>query len=285
MKKLIAAAALALGAAACNPLQPTVWGTNPPSQGGSFGVAPAAPACTNPRLCWGHLPTLPRVDVYGDSTAYESQNYITGALAHRANVYLHLNGGTAICDWFTDMTQTAAARPDMVILAFGGNHPRACDHTSDSAQEFQDDAVHASQIFAGIKVVLENGPQASAGGMAPWYGGVPYDTAYQNVAAGQSNVEVAYPAQAVSPNHTFHLQLACMSDESSVQGCVNGEITVRAPDGVHLCPTGYPGNGNACPEYSSGERRYGTAIAQPAVAAFPTQSKASWGVTRVVNVP
>ena len=57
-------------------------------------------------------------------------------------------------------------------------------------------------------------------------------------------------------------------------GCGDGRIKIRAPDGMHLCPVIPPVPGH-CPIYASGERRFGTAVAAPAVAAFPSRSTTS----------
>jgi hypothetical protein len=54
-----------------------------------------------------------------------------------------------------------------------------------------------------------------------------------------------------------------------VLGGVRSNV-VRAPDGVHFCPTGKPSVGGRtipCDSYSSGAWRYGAAILKPLLAA------------------
>ena len=60
---------------------------------------------------------------------------------------------------------------------------------------------------------------------------------------------------------------ACFASESAAMGCSNGQIAIRTvtgiQTGIHFCPdglqNGYP---YSCDMYSSGEYRFGRAIAQ-----------------------
>jgi hypothetical protein len=63
---------------------------------------------------------------------------------------------------------------------------------------------------------------------------------------------------AVLDHGTFSRTLPCLSSETRTEGCIDGRIVVRSPDGAHLCPTqkNFP-----CPMYSSGALRYGNAQA------------------------
>jgi hypothetical protein len=216
-----------------------------------------------------HRPTataIPRVDVFGDSVTWESQRWLLGALDHRAKVYLHLFGGTSICMWMPKMQEVAQDHPDMVLITFGPEFPRNCDHTSDQFREAQDDASTAAQIFSASRVVFAADPAAKG-----FSGQRQLHAAYEAAARAHPNASVSYPDRVITPNDTFSEYLPCLPDETAAMGCLTtyGKvIKVRAPDGVHLCPIIPPIPGH-CPMYPSGERRFGTAIAAPAVAAFP----------------
>ena len=222
---------------------------------------------------WG-VASTPRVDVYGDSIAWESQNPLIQAMAGRAQLFLHLYPGTGILSWLPDMRRTAASKPSMVIITFGANWPLPGRHTEDVVQEYKDDAAIASDIFAKSRVFLGTNPEASFG-----WNMRRMDAAYRSVAATRSShVTVYTPGLSVAPNWTFTEYLPCLPGETAAMGCVNvygGVIKVRSPDGVHLCPVlAAP----VCPVYSSGEKRFGVAVVQPAVTAYRARP-VNWGVT------
>ncbi len=208
--------------------------------------------------------TIPRVDVFGDSVTWESESWLIRALDHRAKVYMHVFGGTSICMWLPTMRQVAQHSPDMVLITFGPEFPRNCDHTSDPFREVQDDASTAAQIFSGSRVIFASDPPAKGFSQQRQM-----HAAYEAAARANRNASVSYPDRVVSPDDTFSEYLPCLPDESAAMGCTPSHmIKLRAPDGVHLCPIIPPIPGH-CPMYPSGERRFGTAVAAPAVAAFP----------------
>jgi hypothetical protein len=95
--------------------------------------------------------------------------------------------------------------------------------------------------------------------------------AYQAVAHTHKNAHFHNPGATVANKGAYTQYLPCLPDETASYGCINaygGVIKVRAPDGVHLCPV-IPPNAGHCPMYSSGERRFGTSLAAPAVKKFP----------------
>ena len=59
--------------------------------------------------------------------------------------------------------------------------------------------------------------------------------------------------------------MPCLPSEADLSGCVNGLIQVRAADNRHFCPVVDP-NVYLCPVYSSGSVRFGSAIADAAIA-------------------
>jgi hypothetical protein len=218
----------------------------------------AAPATT----------ALPRVEVFGDSVTWESEIFIAYSLINRAQVNFHVYGGTSICMWFDQMKQVAATKPNMVFVTFASWPGRSCDHTTDPYREVQDDAGTAANIFSGIPVVFAADPIARWSTPAQQQ---QLNGAYQAAVRTHKNASFNNPGATVTNKGAFSTYLPCLPDETQAMGCVpayGGVIKVRAPDGAHLCPVIPPVPGH-CPMYSSGERRFGTALAAPAVRAFP----------------
>ena len=216
---------------------------------------------------------IPRVDVFGDSVSWESKRWIVAALAHRAQVYPHLFPGTSLCMWFSQMHQAAAQHPAMVLLTFGPEFQAPCDHTTDRFREIQDDAGTAAEIFSGTRVVFATDPARKSD--TAIQGRV--HAAYEAAAKTHKNASVSYPDRVVAPDDTFSQYLPCLPDESAAMGCITAYgqrvIKIRAPDNMHLCPIVPPIPG-LCPMYASGERRFGVAVAAPAIAAFPWRPQA-----------
>jgi hypothetical protein len=87
---------------------------------------------------------------------------------------------------------------------------------------------------------------------------------------GVSIVKTARNALSKSGKYTAYKP--CLTIETAAMGCSNGLIAVRTTSGIqtglHLCPPGLPATFPwYCPVYSSGEYRFGRAIA--AAAAHP----------------
>jgi hypothetical protein len=228
-------------------------------------AAPSAPATTTP---------VPQVDVFGDSVTWESEIFIAYALQNRAQVNFYVYPGTSLCMWFDQMKQAAAAKPSMVLMTFASWPGRSCDHTSDPYRETTDDAGTAATIFKGIPIVFAADPIASTSTPALQQ---KLNQAYQAAVRTHKNARFNNPGATVTNKGAFTTYLPCLPDETASYGCINaygGVIKVRAPDGVHLCPVIPPTPGH-CPMYSSGERRFGTALAAPAVNKFSVRQSVS----------
>jgi hypothetical protein len=52
--------------------------------------------------------------------------------------------------------------------------------------------------------------------------------------------------------------MPCLPED---QTCEDGYVVVRSPDGIHFCPAAGSNPSMACPVWSSGAYRYGSAIA------------------------
>jgi hypothetical protein len=214
---------------------------------------------------------LPRVDIYGDSVTWESEFFMVLALGHRADVHMHVYPGAQICQWFSDMRSTSAAHPSMVLITEGLWGSRDCDHTTDLAREAQDDAGTAAAIFAQSRVVFSADPVVlNSTEFVQTMGYQNYPkllAAFRTAAKLHKNASFNDAALAVAPKNAFAWTRPCLSGESASMGCSNGSIKVRQPDGIHLCPV-TPAQPGHCPEYSSGELRWATAVTGPAVKAF-----------------
>jgi hypothetical protein len=214
---------------------------------------------------------VPRVDIYGDSVSWESENYMYLALSHRANVYIHVWPGAQICQWFDDMKTTAAAHPSMVLITEGLWGPRDCDHTTDLFREAQDDAGTAATIFGSTRVVFSADPVVlNSTQFVQTMGSKNYPrllAAFRTAASLHKNASFNNAATSVAPSDQFLWKRACLSNETASLGCKSGTILVRQPDGIHLCPV-TPADPGHCPVYSSGERRWGLAVTSPAVRVF-----------------
>jgi hypothetical protein len=217
---------------------------------------------------------VPQVDVFGDSVTWESEIFIAYALQNRAQVNFYVYPGTSLCMWFDQMKQAAAAKPSMVLMTFASWPGRSCDHTSDPYREITDDAGTAATIFKGIPIVFAADPIASTSTPALQQ---KLNQAYQAAVRTHKNARFNNPGATVTDKGAFTTYLPCLPDETASYGCINsygGVIKVRAPDGVHLCPVIPPTPGH-CPMYSSGERRFGTALAAPAVNKFSVRQSVS----------
>jgi hypothetical protein len=61
--------------------------------------------------------------------------------------------------------------------------------------------------------------------------------------------------------------MPCLLSERGLPGCVDGQIEVRAADGLHFCPLDEQNYG-PCAAYSSGVVRFGDAVASAALNAL-----------------
>jgi hypothetical protein len=227
-----------------------------------------------------------RVVLYGDSLAWEAQGPFTAALAAAGmtQVTTRTFGGTAICDWFSQMRADAAAiHPDAVVVEFSGNALTPCMKALDGSSldtetyfaKYLQDARTVLSIFTptatvylagsplNLRAALRHDPNA---GRLNWiYAALSVttpDTRY--IDAG---------AVVLLDGHWTHT-LPCLPGEPCTGGTnANGTPVnvVRAPDGGHFCPVAPPavrGVIAGCPVYSSGAYRYGTALADPVIRSF-----------------
>jgi hypothetical protein len=220
-----------------------------------------------------------RVIIYGDSLALEARDFFALSVqsGNEAVVVDRTFGGTAICDWLDRMRRDVRdLQPSAVALEFVGNNVTRCMRGRDGpltggalVEKYRDDARIATTIFAGagVRVYWVGGPRVSGirsielTGIRDVYDAEPRRLTFvtppldrvRYVDAGRSLLE--------NGNHTT--TLPCAPNEGVDEGCVDGRIPVRNPDGVHLCPVDFDRQTNRCPMYSGGAARFGISMAQP----------------------
>jgi hypothetical protein len=218
----------------------------------------------------------PKVIIYGDSLTLEAWPTFKAVVEdHRVALAVRQAvGGSAICDFFDKMeADKEALLPTVVVLSFVGNdNMRPClqGRPGTLLDKYREDAQHAIDIWKarGVQVYLVGTPPRVVGGSTPespdanreMYFPLAVNNGVGYIDAGHS---------VFNPSGFYQYHMPCLPDEGPQHGCgaggLNGLIQVRAPDGLHFCPTwnGDP-NGN-CSVYASGARRFGFAMAEVVV--------------------
>ena len=228
---------------------------------------------------YGSVPGLPpsgppRIALYGDSLASEAgQDFAYLAGAAGAPVLIRTFPGVAICDDLATMAADARSwHPTVAVLAFSGDAFTPCmaGYPLGSPAYFAKyvkDAETAVAIFGsvGARVVLVGLPlDASAGGSRNV---TTLNHNYESLATGNGDVTYDDAGQAVLAAGRFTRTLPCLPFEPCTGPA--GTNIVRAPDGVHFCPTGRAtlvGYFEECDVYSSGAFRFASAMLGPALA-------------------
>jgi hypothetical protein len=230
-----------------------------------------------------HIPK-PILWVYGDSINWESYpKGIKPALSGSYRVRSGAFPGSAPCDNLVFLQndlinvakQKPAKYPSYVVFDTVGNSESDCMIDPSTGQHYVpgSDAFYAkytADIGAFAAAVHQIGAQLLFIAPPPMHNGsysASEETRLESIEAATGDPVTDLPQHAVGPGDVFTSALPCLPTEHQTQGCVNGSITVRSPDGVHLCPQTleFP---DPCPVYSSGEKRWGTAVGAAVDAAF-----------------
>lgn len=226
------------------------------------GWAPAAHAAT-PKMAL----------IYGDSLVWESTPDINlGAGWTRA---MHAIFGRAPCDWLNALpADLSTYHPNVVTIATAGNTQGngSCETAAaGSAQYFAD---YQTDLEALVSQITATGAQLVFVEDPPFA-----DPTRNSDVAQIDAMEVALSQKYahVTVSSTIRKQMStragayedharCLSVETAAEGCVAGRIPIRTLPGfvgagLHLCPDGVGPVLPACDQYSSGEVRFGKAIA------------------------
>jgi hypothetical protein len=234
-----------------------------------FVTLPFLSSCSSSALTRTHIA------LFGDSLSDEAQPYYVelvhaaGDVAYTYNSY----GGTAICDWLTEMSEVEAKHhPKAVELEFSGNNLTPCMdgyelYSPQYYEKYRADTLRAVKIFkaAGTHVFLVGAPIARSQQSVPDWEKL--NMQYEEIAAGDpKHVTYIDAGTAVElPGHQYTDTLPCLEDEPCTGPVVEGvhSNVVRSNDGTHFCPTkdaNESGVIGGCPVYSSGAYRYAKAM-------------------------
>ncbi len=157
--------------------------------------------------------------IYGDSLIEQASPYLQSTDEIRAF------GGTALCDWVDNMARAATfEQPSVMVVEFVGNDTSPCMHgyeTPDQVRaKYEADMARLKQLVDSP--ILWVGPPAFR------------DRTPAGIDLYSSEPRFVDAGEAVLADGAYTDTLPCLADEGVVQGCVNGQIRVRAPDGAHF---------------------------------------------------
>jgi hypothetical protein len=221
----------------------------------------------------GLPPGPPRIALYGDSLGMEAgMDFTFLAQVSGAAALVRTYGGLAVCDFLTSMASDAASwHPTAAILEFSGDNFTPC---------MAGDPIGSPQYYAKYQADLQTAIDIYRPyGTEVFLTGVPYDASssedqnvarlnqlYASVAAANPGVTYVDAGDAVMADGAFTWTLPCLPAEPCTGP--SGTNVIRAPDGVHFCPTGdttIEGYFAVCNVYSSGAFRFAEAMLDPAL--------------------
>ena len=190
---------------------------------------------SRPRASRSRGPVL----IYGDSLIEQASPYLQSTDQIRAF------GGTALCDWVDKMARAASVeQPTALVVEFVGNNVTPCMQSYQTPEE----------VRAKYEADMERLKQLVDAPIL-WVGPPPFrDREPAAFGLYESEPRFVDAGDAVLADGAYTDTLPCLPDEGWMQGCVNGLIRVRAPDGAHFATSGSG--------YSAGGRRFADAIDQ-----------------------
>jgi hypothetical protein len=203
-----------------------------------------------------------RVALFGDSLTAQAQPYVTKmfAASPRYDARVLSLAGTAICDWFGNISRVRDSfHPQVVAFQFVGNDIFKCMRNPDGSKlsnaaylaRWERDTRHAIALFGPTVKIVLIGPPAME---------TPDDRVYnifRRLPKQYPNVSFVDGDPMVSPHRRFVKTLPCLEGEPCT-GPVVGNLrtnVVRAADGVHFCPV-VAAPGQPCAVYASGAYRF-----------------------------
>jgi|SRR5579884_377284 len=236
--------------------------------GGRLGPAAGAPA---------ERPV--HILLMGDSLAWEAeQDFSLDATGSgRAAVDTMAFGGTALCDWLPRLdAELSSFHPQAAVVEFAGNAFTRCMHDPVTGQPYSGaalvakytaDAEQAMRIFSahGVTVYWSSAPAFRDGSPTPGE----LSDVWRVIAGTWTDARFEDAGQAVLDHGRYTDYLPCLPHEPcTYTNPATGQpaARVRAPDGIHFCPTGagaVRGLTAYCRVWSSGAWRYGAALLAP----------------------
>ncbi len=223
------------------------------------------------------IPTPAHAEFFGDSIMYESYWHMVSQFSKKKGWTYHVSAypGYALCDWLSAIDAKLATKPSVLVIESQGNSVTSCMKDANGINypygsagwlnKYKTDFNHvfASANANGVKVLVVYPLPFAAPSLTTYSSQL--TTMIKTEAAKYHNISVtAAPRNAVTSSGKFIWEKSCLATETTAMGCnaVTRKITVRAPDGIHLCPTatGSYNFMNGCPQYSSGEYRYAKAL-------------------------
>jgi hypothetical protein len=245
------------------------------SDGDSFPFGDAAPIGPPPSV-------PPRVALFGDSLGMQAgQQFSDLAQAAGGTAFVRTYAGTAPCDWIPSMpADITAFHPTAVVLEFsGGNYSPCMDGvpTTGSTVYPSGSPQYYAKYRTDVQTIID---LFRASGAEVFLVGLPYDVPssgfnenvanlnqlYAALAAANLGVGYVDAGQAVLADGGFTWTLPCLSGEPCTGPA--GTNVVRAPDGVHFCPSAVVtvvDYYDECSVYSSGSFRFASAMLKPAL--------------------
>ena len=235
-----------------------------------------------------------RVELWGDSLSAQAAPYIRFALQATGKVtaQVHTFGGTALCDWFSDMrTETDPANPsgfhpDIAIIQFSGDAFTPCMKDQQgqpysgqaNVTKYRADSAVAIALLtrANVEVYFASTPISRADAALGYVGNTPLGVMFSTLPArfpAAGRVHFIDAAAAVEWHGRFSFTLPCQAGETCTGRWPDGTktVVVRQSDGGHFCPvteTVAPDGSRSCPVPMPGARRFAAATAAPILRDF-----------------
>jgi hypothetical protein len=236
-----------------------------------------------------------RVELWGDSISAQAAPDITFALdaTGKAITTTHTYPGTAMCDWFSDMSSEinpanpSGFHPQVAIIQFSGDAFTPCMKNASGVaysgqalvNKYASDSATAIALFskAGVPVFFVSTPISRGQAAQGAVGNTPFGFMFAKLPArfpAGHLVQFIDAAQAVEWHGHYSDTLPCEAGEACTGTWPDGTktVVVREADGTHFCPVKEVpldgGPSTTCPVPMPGAQRYARAIATPILQAF-----------------
>jgi hypothetical protein len=226
--------------------------------------------------------TAKRIVYYGDSLLNEAHWQIEAEYSTKPTWILSeaIQSGIPLCNLIPAIQENIATlHPYRIVVETFGNVGTSCAVDGEGNpvvfgspewltlyQQNYETILNMTDA-AGVRVTLVESPMTSTPGLND--AETSLNALMLSEAGAHHKVSVAPgPVHSIEKNGAYTLTKSCTAAEKADpnSGCgtpKKGQIIVRAPDGVHFCPVGYPDGSDGeepCAVYSSGAIRYGNAM-------------------------